>query len=96
MCPSEGSTDSRCRACPGEGFGRVPGASTRIYDVVLRFKGFKVFFRVSKANIQTRVNSEHLGKTRVGRNILSPWKHLLIESLGHGERFGTRVELGKL
>jgi hypothetical protein len=33
---------------------------------------------------------------RVGRNILSPWKHLSIESLGHGERLGKMIELVKL
>ena len=39
------------------------GADPHGYIAVLRFQGFKVFFRVSKANIQTRVNREHLGKT---------------------------------
>ncbi|MCI32845.1 hypothetical protein A2U01_0054059, partial [Trifolium medium] len=32
----------------------------------------------------------------VGVIIVTPWKHLLIEFLGHWKRFGKMVELGKL
>jgi hypothetical protein len=57
----------------------------------------KVFFRVSGADIKTRVNRKSSWEDpRVGETFYHLGKHLLIESLGHGERFGTRVELGKL
>jgi hypothetical protein len=55
------------------------------------------FYRVSKANIHTMVNRETSWEdSRLGETFYHLVKHLLIESLGHEERFGKRVELGKL
>jgi hypothetical protein len=54
-------------------------------------------FRVLKSTYRLRLIEKHLGKTlRLGDTFYHIGKHLLIESLGHRERFRKMVELGKL
>jgi hypothetical protein len=71
VCPGEGSAGSRQQA--GRALVRAPGrsglgcwrqgADPRGYIAVLRFQGFKVFFRVSDGKITSRVYSEPRGKS---------------------------------
>jgi hypothetical protein len=70
VCSGQGSAGRR-QAALGRNCTQVralllsAGAWARVRDhkyVVCIFGGFKGVFRVTKANIQTRVNREHLGK----------------------------------